>query len=193
MQRFDKDEFVAECLAAVRSGDGAHKAVKEIVDRAVSMPSAIESEVRPWSESPMMTVWHRSDEFTALHIVWPPDVDLYAHDHNMWAVIGVYGGQEDNQFYKRLEDGRIAPHREKTMFSKDVIALGDQVVHSVRNPTRQWTAAIHVYGGEFFTTPRTMWDLDTLSPSRLDTDLVRARLEDAAEAARNATTPGEAP
>ena len=67
----------------------AHGAVNEIVQRAVADPAAIEREVRPWSESPMMTIWHRSDELTALHIVWPPEVDLCAHDHNMWAVIGI--------------------------------------------------------------------------------------------------------
>ena len=38
MNKFDKDEFITECLAAVRSGNGASTAVKEIVDRAVSNP-----------------------------------------------------------------------------------------------------------------------------------------------------------
>lgn len=192
MQAFDKDAFVADCLAAVRSG-GGQKAVHEIVERAVASPAAIEAEVRPWSESPMMTVWHRSDELTALHIVWPPEVDLFAHDHNMWAVIGIYGGREDNQFYKRLPDGRIEPNTGRTILPSDVISLGDKVVHSVENPTRQWTAALHVYGGEFFTTPRTMWDKETYSPLRLDVDFIRARLEEAAARARDATTPGVRP
>ena len=91
MSTFDKDELVAECLAAVRSGTGVHAAVKEIVERVVSNPSAIAAEVGDQTVSPMMTTWHRSDELTVLHIVWPPGVDLFAHDHNMWAVIGIYG------------------------------------------------------------------------------------------------------
>ena len=61
MGAFDKDEFVAECLGAVGSGNGARAAVKDIVDRTVSDPLAIEAEVRPRTESPMMTIWHRSD------------------------------------------------------------------------------------------------------------------------------------
>jgi len=189
--RFDKDVFVEECLAAVRAGD--RSAVKEIVARAVSNPSAVEAAVRPWSESPMMTVWHRSDEFTALHIVWPPGVDLLAHNHNMWAVIGIYGGREDNTFYRLRDDGRIEPNTGKTLLRKDVIALGADVVHSVANPTREWTAAVHVYGGEFFTTPRTMWGKDTLEPIPLDTDFLQASLEAAAARARVADKPGEAP
>ncbi len=177
----------------MRSGRGAHAAVKEIVDRAVSNPSAIEAEVGDRAVSPMMTIWHRSDELTALHIVWPPGVDLFAHDHNMWAVIGIYGGREDNQFYRRLEDGRIEPHTGKTITQRDVVMLGSDVVHSVANPTREWTAALHVYGGEFFTTPRTMWSRDTYEPMPLDVDFVKQTLEAAAASARLADVPGERP
>ena len=193
MQRFDKDAFVAECLAAVRSEGNAHGAVNEIVQRAVADPAAIEREVRPWSESPMMTIWHRSDELTALHIVWPPEVDLFAHDHNMWAVIGIYGGREDNSFYRKLDNGFIELNTGKTLLDKDVVGLGPDVVHSVANPTRQWTAALHVYGGEFFTTPRTMWDKESGAPAPLDIDFIRANLEGAAARARVADQPGEQP
>ncbi len=190
---FDKDEFVTECLTAVRSGDGAHRAVKEIVERTVAVPSRIESEVGDGADGPMMTVWCRSDELTVLHIVWPPEVELFAHDHNMWAVIGVYGGREDNQFYRRLDDGRVEPHTGKTITSSEVLALGSEVVHSVTNPTREWTAALHVYGGEFFTTPRTMWNKDTLQPMVYDPEVVFQVLETAADRARLADTPGERP
>ncbi len=193
MNKFDKDEFITECLAAAQSGNGASTAVKEIVNRAVSNPSTIEAEVGDRTISPMMTVWHRSEELTALHIVWPPDVDLFAHDHNMWAVIGIYGGREDNQFYRRLEDGRIEPHTGKTMTQRDVIMLGSDVVHSVANPTREWTAALHVYGGEFFKTPRTRWSKDTYEPMVFDAEFVEQTLEAAAATARLADTPGERP
>ena len=193
MQPFDKDRFIADCLTAVRSGDRPHAQVRELVERAVPHPAAIEREVRPRSESPMMTVWHRSEEFTALHIVWPPEVDLFAHDHNMWAVIGLHGGREDHSFYRRPEDRRIEPHTGKTLLAKDVVTLGEEVVHSVANPTREWTAAIHCYGGELFAAPRTMWHKQTLEPRTLDTDVLRGVLEAASERARKATTPGERP
>ncbi len=193
MAVFDKDEFVAGCLTAVQSGERAHKAVKEIVDRAVSNPSRIATEVGDITDDPMMTIWHRSDELTVLHIVWPPEVELFPHDHNMWAVIGIYGGREDNQFYRRLEDGRIEPHTGKTLIERDVVGLGSDVVHSVANPTREWTAALHVYGGDFYSTPRTMWSGETYEPLILDTDLVEKTLSAAAAQARLADTPGQRP
>lgn len=190
---FDKDAFVAECLTAVRTEDRAHRAVKEIVERTVSDPTAIESEMTGVLDGPMMTIWHRSDELTVLHIVWPPEVDLLAHDHNMWAVIGLYGGREDNSFYRRLPDGRIELNTGKTLLRTDTVGLGSDVVHSVANPTKEWTAALHVYGGEFFTTPRTMWSKDTLEPMTFDAEFVKQTLEKAAAKARVAETPGERP
>jgi len=190
---FDKDQFVTECLEAVRSGDRPQSVVKEIVGRSVSSASSIEKEVGDATTGPMLTTWHRSDDLTVLHIVWPPEVDLFAHDHNMWAVIGVYGGREDNQFYRRREDGRIEPNTGKTITSGDVVALGPEVVHSVTNPTREWTAALHVYGGDFFATPRTMWDAQTHQPMPFDVEFTNRVLEAAADRARRADTLGERP
>ncbi len=193
MAQFDKDAFVAACLAAVRGDGRAQPVVRDLVERAVADPRAIEAEVRDRTVSPMTTIWHRSDELTVLHIVWPPQVDLFAHDHNMWAVIGIYGGREDNSFYRRLPDGRIEPNAGRTLLEKDVVALGPDVVHSVANPTRQWTAALHVYGGDFYSTPRTMWDRHTFAPSPLDTDYIKEQLEAAAARARLADVAGERP
>lgn len=173
--------------------DGGRAAVREIVERAVSNPSAVAAEVGDRTVSPMVTIWHRSDELTVLHIVWPPDVDVFAHDHNMWAMIGIYGGREDNQFYRRLPDGRIEPHTGKTITQRDVIALGPDVVHSVANPTREWKAALHVYGGQFFTTPRTMWSKDSYEPIPLDVEYIKQSLEAAAGRARLADGPGRRP
>jgi hypothetical protein len=46
---------------------------------------------------------------------------------------------------------------------KDAQPLGKDSIHSVSNPPSKFTAAIHVYGGDFFATDRSEWDADTLS------------------------------
>ena len=74
-----------------------------------------------------------------------------------------------------------------------MIGLGSDVVHSVANPTREWTAALHVYGADFYSTPRTMWRGATLEPLDLDTDLFEETLSAAAARARLANIPGERP
>jgi predicted metal-dependent enzyme (double-stranded beta helix superfamily) len=42
------------------------------------------------------------------------------------------------------------------------VPLGAEVIHSVTNPVRRLTGALHVYGGDFFATPRSEWDPETL-------------------------------
>jgi predicted metal-dependent enzyme (double-stranded beta helix superfamily) len=85
----------------------------------------------------------------------------------MWAVIGIYGGREDNVFYRRSDSGLVETGA-KTLDSRDVITLGDAVIHSVSNPLEQITAAIHVYGGDFFATPRSEWDPKTFEERPYD-------------------------
>ena len=45
---------------------------------------------------------------------------------------------------------------------------GPAVIHSVTNPLEQMTAAIHVYGGDFFNTPRSEWDPKTFKEGSYD-------------------------
>ncbi len=62
---------------------------------------------------------------------------------------------------------------------KDAQPLGDDIIHSVTNPTSKFTAAIHVYGGDFFAAHRSEWDPDTLSEHPSDGNRARQILEEA--------------
>ncbi len=53
------------------------------------------------------------------------------------------------------------------------------------NPGDRYTAAIHVYGGDYFGVPRSQWDPTTLKEEPFDVDKVRAELDTADRRARN--------
>jgi predicted metal-dependent enzyme (double-stranded beta helix superfamily) len=42
------------------------------------------------------------------------------------------------------------------------VILGHDIIHSVVNPLEKISGAIHVYDGPFLTTPRSMWNGETL-------------------------------
>jgi predicted metal-dependent enzyme (double-stranded beta helix superfamily) len=84
-------------------------------------------------------------------------MEFHPHDHRMWAVIGIYAGRENNTFYRRNEHG-LTRHGTKELNVRDTAPLGRNIIHAVTNPLDQITAAIHVYGGDFFATPRSEWD-----------------------------------
>ena len=156
---FETEHFVEDCQRALAEAD-PQAAVQEVVARAVSAPGEL---IKALGEPTLAGVHtlHKADDLTILNLVWGPGMDLFPHDHRMWAVIGIYAGQEDNTFWSRSDQG-LKRQRMKSLFEGDVVPLGENVVHSVKNPLDRPTAALHVYGGNFFETPRSEWDAETL-------------------------------
>ena len=90
---------------------------------------------------------------------------LLPHNHQMWAVIGLYTGREDNIFWRRRrgdENGRVEAAGAKALSAKECTPLGKDIIHSVTNPIPRLTGAIHIYGGDFFNEPRSEWNAETL-------------------------------
>jgi len=175
---FDLDRFVADCGAA-KDEHAPTKAVREILARAVNDPQAMLAELGAPSRGEVQRLFV-SDELTVINVIWAPGMIIMPHNHNMWAVIGVYGGREDNIFWRRCKDdpkGLIEAAGAKSIGPKEVRPLGDDVIHSVSNPTTKFTAAIHVYGGDFFAEERSEWDPESLHEQPYDIDKNMALFE----------------
>ena len=155
MATFQKERFIEECRAAVKASD-AQAAILELVARAVSEPAPVKRELGEPRLAGVDTLY-RAEDLTILNLKWGPQMVFKPHDHRMWAVIGIYGGRERNFFYRRSKDG-LTRHGAKELNAKDVTPLGATIIHAVTNPLDRITAAIHVYGGDFFATPRSEWD-----------------------------------
>jgi predicted metal-dependent enzyme (double-stranded beta helix superfamily) len=179
---FDVDEFVAECHAALAETQPS-LAVKELVERAVSDPGAIDAALGQPRAGGLRCL-HRSPELTVLQLVWPPRVALFPHDHRMWTANGIYGGVEDNVFFRR-HGSTIERSGTKQLGPGDVGLLGEDAIHAVTNPRDSYTAAIHVYGGDYFGVPRRQWDATTLIERPFDVDAVRDLLDAADRRSRN--------
>jgi predicted metal-dependent enzyme (double-stranded beta helix superfamily) len=161
---FDLDEFVAECVAA-RAESEPRQAIKEVLARAVSDPEAVGRRLP--AERAEIERLHVADDLTIIKVVWAPGMDIRPHDHRMWTAIGIYGGQENNTFFRRSADG-VVRSGGKELRERDVALLGDDTIHAVANPRRTYTGAIHVYGGDFFTQARSEFDPVTLAETPYD-------------------------
>jgi predicted metal-dependent enzyme (double-stranded beta helix superfamily) len=181
---FDKERFVEQCRAALRETD-PRAAIRELVARAVSEPGQIVRALGEPRRSGVETLYRASD-LTILNMCWGPRMVFKPHDHRMWAVIGIYGGREQNVFYRRSGQG-LARHGAKELDEKDVVPLGETIIHSVINPLDRVTAAIHVYGGDFFATPRSEWDPDTLEERPYDVEATLRAFEEANERLRRSS------
>lgn len=177
---FDLDQFISDCRGALRE-DASPRFVREVVARAVSDPAAV---VRGFGEPgrAQMQTLYRSDDLTILNVIWAPWMTLLPHNHQMWAVIGIYTGREDNIFWHRVPggpDGKVEAAGARALCEKDAVPLGRDIIHSVTNPIPRLTGAIHVYGGDFFGVPRSEWDPETLREQGCDGERMARRFEEA--------------
>ena len=154
------EEIVARCQGAI----GEHTpqlATRDVVQELVAGPTELGSAIGPIVEGGIQ-VLHRAPDLTVLHIAWTPGISLQPHDHAMWAVVGMYGGQEDNAFFRRSPEG-LESSGGRELVAGDVLVLGHDAIHAVANSRREYAVALHVYGGDFFVGDRSEWDPVTLA------------------------------
>ena len=166
---FDPERLVEECRQVQEKGDDQN-AIREILARELSDPAAVLKGLGEPEKAGVGRLY-QSDNLTVLNIVWGPYMTLMPHNHQMWAVIGMYTGREDNIFWRRLGDdpkGRVEAAGAKHLSVKDCAPLGRDIIHSVTNPIPRLTGAIHIYGGDFFTEPRSEWDPESLVEKTYD-------------------------
>ena len=179
--RIDLDQFVADCVAAGEESE-PQAAVRVVVERAVNDPGAMLAAVGEPRRAGI-EVFHRSPTLTVFSTTWTPQMTLMPHDHQMWALIGIYTGREDNIFWRRSNEG-VTAYGANCLFEGDVAALPQDVIHSVTNPLERFTGGIHVYGGDFFATTRSQWDPETREEQPSDGATIRAMFERANERMR---------
>ena len=172
----DLDRFIAGCRGAATQPN-PELAIKELLERALEHPSDVEAALGTPREGTITTL-HHDRNLTILNIVWTPGMAAYPHDHRMWALIGLYGGREDNTFYRRNATGLEATGT-RQLGRGDTALFGPALIHAVANPLRAFTGAIHVYGGDFFGTPRSDWDPETMEERPFDAARARKLFEDA--------------
>jgi predicted metal-dependent enzyme (double-stranded beta helix superfamily) len=171
---FDLDQFIADLRAAL--AERSRQALKEIVARAVSEPTSLLRQIGE-PDKGAVQVLHQSSDLTVLNVIWTPKQVTLPHDHRMSAIIGMYGGREDNMFWRRVPGAakfQIEPAGGQALGTGDVTILGRDVIHSVVNPLGKISGAIHVYDGEFLTVQRSMWDAETLMEKPYDVSAVTA-------------------
>ena len=174
------DDVVSRCRAAL----GEHTpalAVRDVLDELVARPHELDQALGPVELGGISTL-HSGADLTILRVAWTPGMALNPHDHRMWAVIGMYGGQEDNAFYRRAGGGAgLEPAGGREVSAGHVLVLGDDVIHSVANSRSEFAVALHVYGGDFFGVERSEWDFDTYEERPRDLTRTRRLFDEANE------------
>jgi predicted metal-dependent enzyme (double-stranded beta helix superfamily) len=187
---FTLDGFVEDCR---RLAVGPHgpKQVLALMREVVADPEAIAAAVPPLEkgQSALSAPLFRSADLTVLNASLGPGLVTIPHDHRMWAVVGIYEGEETNTFYRRAGEG-LAEANRRSVHAGEAILLGEDIIHAIANPLARPTLGLHVYGGDLLGAPRSMWDptegrehpYDVAQFGRWGRDLALSRRRTAAEA-----------
>lgn len=170
------DDIVARCRAA-RDEHTPPLAIRDAVTELVADPAGLAGAIGPIVEGGIRLL-SRAADLTVLHLAWTPGMRLMPHDHAMFAVVGMYGGREDNEFFRRAPGGlESAGGRE--LPAGEVLVMGNDAIHSVANTRQEYAVALHVYGGDFFDAERSEWDPQTFVERPRDLDLTARLFADA--------------
>jgi len=165
---FDLATFVADCASASRQPDAQHRIaglLREAVQRPTDLAEALSGYTNPTTLEDL--AFYRSEHLTLLHGLLPPGFQAAPHNHNLWSVVGVYEGQEDNVFYVRNGD-RLLETRRASVVAPGVLENDADAIHSIENPRSTGLRAVHAYGGDLFATPRSNWDAETHEEQAFD-------------------------
>jgi len=158
----DLDAFVEDCKAVLNADDTTAK-IEALIRNAIADPEGLHSAFgdRITGKSLRDRIVFHDEELTVLQVATVPGLQSPVHNHNMWAVIGVYDGEEYNAFFEE-SDGAIKQAGEKHLRAGDVAVLRPDTIHAINNPIERKSNAIHVYGGNLVTREgRSMWNPHT--------------------------------
>jgi predicted metal-dependent enzyme (double-stranded beta helix superfamily) len=156
---FSLATFIAQCQEALRESSPA-TVVEVLVKEAIADPAGIRAAFAPTANAKSVgdAAVFRSDTLTILDVTNSPGLKTPAHNHRMWAVIGVYDGEEQNVFYQEGANG-LEPVGGRLLRAGDVAVLNEDTIHAISNPLDRKSYAIHVYGGDIVTREgRSMWN-----------------------------------
>ena len=91
----------------------------------------------------------RDGSLSLFSLVVPPGAETPIHDHLAWGLVGLYQGNQDEEFYSPIAGG-IEPGRRRPLVPGDFYALLPPVddVHRVRTTSAETSVSIHLLAND---------------------------------------------
>ena len=149
-----------------------------MLNRAVSEPAAVIAGIGEPAEAGLHTI-HRAEDLTILNVVWAPLMVLLPTTTRCGPRSGsTAGGKTTSSGSGGVTSSRRAG---RPRCQSGGVRASHDAIHSVTNPIRRLTGAIHIYGGDFFGGARSEWDPETLRERPFDIEAARRAFREANE------------
>lgn len=146
-------------LRAVAQQDGAKQQVQQLLQNAIAEPEKLAAELPDYPEND--TVLYEDDGLSIWHVRFIPGVEVPPHEHRIPAFIGLYQGQERNDFYQLTADDKLKNSGHQVLEPGDMLAMGEEAIHSVSCVSDEPCCGLHVYLGKLTTIERSLFHPQT--------------------------------
>lgn len=161
---FSIDQFITDCREAA-VGENAFEATSEIMRQAVNDPAAVRAAISPPAELTYVgdmaigfdKILFEDATVTVFLVDTEPGHLQPPHDHQMYALIGVYEGVERNRFFAR-ENGGLKPAGEQNIEAGKVLRIHPSTIHAISASGSESCRALHVYLGGLSSIDRSLFD-----------------------------------
>jgi predicted metal-dependent enzyme (double-stranded beta helix superfamily) len=112
---------------------------------------------------------HPASAYTVVSVVFPVGYSTTVHDHGVWGLVAVWQGEEQEERFRRTDDGPRPGYAELAAVGAGRNTPGcvtwllppDEEIHRIRNLASVPACSIHVYGGDLNGKLRHQYDLET--------------------------------
>lgn len=167
MTGFLIETFVQD-IRAIAAGNEATKNLRNYMDKLFANPEVIANGFP--AELLGDSILFEDDSVSIWRTSFEPGVSVPAHDHQLSAVVGVYTGQERNDFFEADPSGGVRRSGDVVLSAGDVLSIGPSAIHSVTCLSDIPCLGLHVYLGNLTTVDRTLFDVDNGTAMKFDDD-----------------------
>lgn len=135
-------------------------------------------------------LYREENKLVLFSLVLPPGVETPVHDHLAWGLVGLYGGTQQEDFYRRVDgsDGHIG-HAELEHVRTEDLGRGDFYelippdgdIHRVRTSSDVPSVSIHLLGADVGCIQRHLFDVEDEFVELFQSHYTNVRCEDALE------------
>ncbi len=165
-EQFDLDAFVDDLRDAAKAPERT-KAVRRLIEDAMSDSDLLAASIPDFGDD---VILFEDDTVSIWYCHFLPGMSVPPHDHQVSAVIGVFRGQERNDFFEKDPAGTIRKSSEVVLGAGDVLSIGPSAIHSVSCISATPCNGLHVYLGELTKVDRSLFDTETGQTLRFDDD-----------------------
>jgi 3-mercaptopropionate dioxygenase len=119
-------------------------------------PAEMEDKGKMGDDIAQWLLYRFGNKLALFTLVLPPGASTPVPDHLAWGLVGIYGGTQREEFYRRIDDGGHEGDAELEHLRTEDVARGDYYrleppnndIHSVETTSNEPSVSVHLLGAD---------------------------------------------